>query len=288
MATIMLGSARIDENGKANSGKAGDQKQTSSTNDTIGEVSMQKFYKHSKGWNIFRAKNPEYAKKLAEAMTILCNNANVGYDQYNRLGVIKYGIETKVATEADCSSSVRACIIYATGKDVGNFTTYNEKTVLINSGLFDFVGEYSSQTKTPVYDGDILCTKTKGHTVIVVSGNPRTDTVVSTPVETINNNETCPYAVPTILVTSTTVAKQLKYASSKYQAKGNAVKWVQWYLRRAGEQYRQLIDNAGGVDGVCGNATAEAIGLFQKNNGLTADKVVGKYTRQKLITVYGK
>lgn len=170
---IMLGSARIDENGKATGGKVGDQKQKTASNDTVGEVSMQAFYKHSKGWRILRAKSVEHAQKLAEAMTILCNNPNVGYDQSNRLGVIKYGIKTKVATEADCSSSVRACIIYATGRDVGNFTTYNEKNVLVASGLFDYVGDYVSQAKTPVYDGDVLTTKTKGHTVIVVSGNPR-------------------------------------------------------------------------------------------------------------------
>lgn len=171
---IMLGSARIDENGKATGGNVGDQKQVSASNDTRGEVSMQAFYNHSKGWRILRAKNAEHARKLAEGMTILCNNPNVGYDQSNRLGVVKYGINTKVKTEGDCSSSVRACIIYATGRDVGNFTTYNEKNVLVASGLFDYVGDFVSQAKTPVYDGDVLTTKTKGHTVIVVSGNPRT------------------------------------------------------------------------------------------------------------------
>ena len=36
MATI-IGSARIDENGKISGGIAGDQKQTSSANDTVGE-----------------------------------------------------------------------------------------------------------------------------------------------------------------------------------------------------------------------------------------------------------
>ena len=32
-----------------------------------------------------------------------------------------------------------------------------------------------SQAKTPVFDGDVLVTKTKGHTVAVVSGNPRSE-----------------------------------------------------------------------------------------------------------------
>ena len=41
MATIMIGSARINERGKLSGGVAGDQKQVSSANDTKGEVSMQ-------------------------------------------------------------------------------------------------------------------------------------------------------------------------------------------------------------------------------------------------------
>lgn len=54
MATVYVGSARSDENGKAHSGKAGDQKSGR-------EVSTQAWYKHSKGWRVFRAKNPAHA-----------------------------------------------------------------------------------------------------------------------------------------------------------------------------------------------------------------------------------
>ncbi len=73
MATIMIGSARIDERGKLSGGSVGDQKQTSSTNDTKGEVSMQPFYVHSKGWYILRPKNAALAAKMAERMTAACN-----------------------------------------------------------------------------------------------------------------------------------------------------------------------------------------------------------------------
>ncbi len=44
MATVKLGSARIDENGHATGGKAGDQ--------TGKEVSTQNWYKHNKGWRV--------------------------------------------------------------------------------------------------------------------------------------------------------------------------------------------------------------------------------------------
>ena len=173
MATIYVGSARIDENGNSSGGSAGDQKQTSSTNDTKGEVSMQTMYTHSKGWYIIRAKKVTYANKIASAMKTACNNANIGYDQGNRLGIIKYGTDTTTKTECDCSSLVRQCVIEATGTDPGNFTTANEATKLAATGLFEDKIAYVSQSKTPVYNGDILVTKSKGHTVIVVSGNAR-------------------------------------------------------------------------------------------------------------------
>ncbi len=51
--SVMLGSARIDENGKASGGQAGDQ--------TGKEVSTQKWYLHTKGWRVLRATNPEAA-----------------------------------------------------------------------------------------------------------------------------------------------------------------------------------------------------------------------------------
>lgn len=179
MGTIYVGSARIDENGNASGGRAGDQKQTSAP-DYRGEVSQQQFYVHSKGWYILRPKSASVAEKLAKAMVTACNNSNLGYDQSGRNGVIKYGINTKTKTECDCSSLVRACIIDATGKDVGNFSTASEVESLEKSGLFEKKTKYVSQSKTPVYNGDVLVTCTKGHTVIVTNGNPRVTPVVLT------------------------------------------------------------------------------------------------------------
>ena len=131
MATIMIGSARINERGKLSGGVAGDQKQVSSANDTKGEVSMQPFYVHSKGWYILRPKDAVLAAKMAERMTAACNNKNIGYDQGNRLGVIIYGINTKTKTECDCSSLTRQVVKEASGKDPGNFTTANAVSLLI-------------------------------------------------------------------------------------------------------------------------------------------------------------
>ena len=62
---IILGSARSDENKNYSGGLPGDQRQTS-TPDMGGEVSMQPFYIHKKGWNVIRAKDAEIAQKYAQ------------------------------------------------------------------------------------------------------------------------------------------------------------------------------------------------------------------------------
>ena len=173
MATIMIGSARIDERGKSSGGAAGDQKQGSSSNDTKGEVSMQPFYVHRKGWYILRPKSATLAANMAERMIAACNNKNIGYDQGNRLGVILYGIDTKTKTECDCSSLCRQIVKEASGKDPGNFTTANAVAVLGATGLFMKKISYVSQAKTPIYNGDILVTKTKWHIAVVVAGHLR-------------------------------------------------------------------------------------------------------------------
>ena len=175
--TVIIGSARIDERGNASGGSVGDQKQTSKP-DYRGEVSLQNFYVHSKGWYVLHPKSDAHALKIAEKMLTACNNANLGYDQGNRTGVIKYGVASSVKTECDCSALVRACVKEATGKDPGNFTTANEASALEATGLF--IGRKKYTNGMTLYTGDVLVTCTKGHTVIVVKGASR----YSAPVDT--------------------------------------------------------------------------------------------------------
>lgn len=162
--SVVFGSARIDEHGKIKGGAAGDQ--------TGKEVSTQAYYTSAKGWVGLRAKDEKIATKLADAMRQACDNPHIGYDQNQRTGVItqlaKYGSlkAISVNTEADCSSLVRACVIQATGIDPGNFTTATEKAVLLATGLFEVV---RIEKAFNCFLGDILVTKTKGHTGIIVS-----------------------------------------------------------------------------------------------------------------------
>lgn len=166
--SIKVGSARIDENGKLTGGKAGDQ--------TGNEVSTQDYYMHSKGWYLLRPKDVAVANIIAKAMQSACDNDCIGYCQGHRTTVItqlqKYGSMAAISekTEADCSSLVRGCCIEA-GFDPGNFNTTNEASCLENTGKFE--KRVSVTASTTLYNGDVLVTKTKGHTVMVVSGNPR-------------------------------------------------------------------------------------------------------------------
>lgn len=169
---ILIGSARHDENGKYTGGSKGDQLQKSGKPDKQGECSMQNFYVHSKGWFILRPISKKLAYNLANAMETACNNKSIGYSQSCQRKTPD-DINSILPINVDCSKLVRDCIYNATHKDVGNFTTASEVAFLERSGLFEKHVAFRSLTLTPLYDGDVLVTKTKGHTVIVVSGAPR-------------------------------------------------------------------------------------------------------------------
>ena len=167
---VTVGSARIDERGNANWGKAGDQ--------TSREVATEPYYKHRLGWYLLRPKEAAVARKIGLAMVEACLNNNIGYDQSERYGIInclkKYGRIAKInePTEADCSSLVRACCIQA-GILVGDFNTSSEVAVLEKTGAFQKAVVVTNDTK--LCAGDVLVTMTKGHTVIVTEGYPRED-----------------------------------------------------------------------------------------------------------------
>lgn len=238
MATI-IGSARIDENGKVTGGKAGDQKQKS-VPDTKGEVSMQNFYVSSKGWYILRAKNPSVASSIALSMTIACNNPNIGYNQARRLDIIKAGTHAASPISCDCSSLVRQCVREAR-IEVGNFTTANEANVLVGTGQFE---KLTYTNGTPIYLGDILVTKTKGHTVVVTSGATRAESV--------------PIASPTV----------------KNGSRGSNAKLLQHNLNQCGYRLEE--------DGIFGKLSTQALKEWQAQNGLVVDGIYGAKSASKM------
>jgi GH24 family phage-related lysozyme (muramidase) len=228
---VLIGSARHDENGRYTGGTAGDQ--------TGKEVSIQEFYKHSKGWYVLRAKSAEVAAKLASAMQAACDNQNIGYDQGQRLDIIiqlhKYGSigGITVKTEADCSSLVRACCIEA-GFDPGNFTTSDEVAALARTGYFEPKASVASAAQ--LREGDILVTKTKGHTVIVV-------------------------------YTGSSMSRQTIRRGSK----GADVLYLQKRLVAKGYY-------VGEIDSDFGKQTENAVKAYQDEHGLVTDGIVGAKT----------
>ena len=165
--TVMVGSARIDERGRASGGKAGDQGK---------EVSTQPWYRHEKGWIVLRPKGREAGRKIAWDMQAACDNPHIGYDQSQRNTLYAeakpYGFDcSRVAVdcETDCSSLVRVCCCYA-GIIVGAFSTANEASVLTKTGQFIKLTDAKYTTK-PDYlrAGDVLVTATQGHTVVVLN-----------------------------------------------------------------------------------------------------------------------
>lgn len=170
MASVYVCGASIDENGKAHGGKAGNQ--------TGKELKKQKWYKHSKGWRVFRAKRAEVAEKIAACAEAAVANLHIGYDQYQRNTLYneakKYGFDVSKVTkdvECDCSALVRVCCAFAgiMGLPEG-FRTPNEPKNLLATGEFvELKGSKYTDQSLYLGRGDILCTATQGHTVVVVN-----------------------------------------------------------------------------------------------------------------------
>ena len=247
---VKIGSARIDENGKAHGGKAGDQ--------TGKEVSTQNWYLNSKGWRVYRAKNPAVAEKIAQCMERACANSAIGYDQYQRNTLYKeaekFGFDTaKVTTpvETDCSALVRVCCAFAgiVGLPEG-FRTGNMPTNLSKTGAFtELTGAKYQEQSTYLGRGDILVTKTSGHTVVVLSNGSKYEGTVQ-PKE---------YAIGDRIL--------------KYGCEGGDVKILQEALLKLGYDLGKW-----GCDGDFGDCTELALEEFQKDARVEVDGECGPQT----------
>ena len=251
---VKVGSARIDENGKIHGGRAGDQSGK--------EVSTQSWYKHKKGWRVLRCKNADKAEKIARAMQAACDNANIGYDQYQRLSLYNFAkrvdfdpTRIKTPCETDCSALVRVCLAYA-GITVKNFRTPNEASILLRSGEFIELKEsrYTDQSGY-LRRGDILVTRTQGHTVVVLSNGSKAET---------------------------TPAEETPRTILKRGMKGDDVRRLQQRLMELGYALPRY-----GADGEYGSETATAVKAFQRDRSLQVDGVAGEATLTALYAGQG-
>ena len=236
---IRIGHSSIDENGKAVGGNSGDQ--------TKKEVCIRNYYNGN--WNrLLRPKDSALAEKSALAMEQICNNDNVGYDQYQRNTLYDQALKVdfdlskiKVKCECDCSSSIHVAVI-AGGANISygsnGFTTRTMAGILLSSKEYEEL-----PLKTPLKRGDILVREGK-HTVMVLEGEVET---VDVAVEVLKKGN-----------------------------KSDSVRTLQILLNGYGY-------SCGDVDGSFGAKTLAAVQKFQKANKLTVDGVVGKKTWTVLL-----
>ena len=248
---VKIGSARIDERGRIHGGKAGNQ--------TGKELSIQNWYRHSKGWRVLRCTDTSKAEKIAAAMEAACRNRNIGYDQYERLTLYKLakavGFDPgKVIKpcETDCSALVRVCLAYA-GIMTDNFLTTDEAQKILATRYFVELkdGRYTDQS-AHLRRGDILVTRAKGHTAVVLSNGGKAD--------------------------ASEVELQLGDRLLKKGMSGSDVRELQLNMLKLGYVLPKY-----GADGGYGTETVEAVKSFQKKNGLEADGVYGSNTHKSLL-----
>lgn len=180
MSTVYIGHAVGDEHGNASGGEAGNQNGK--------ELRTQPWYLNQKGWIVLRPKDSDAAKKIADDMRIACKNSNIGYDQkqrntlYDAASKVDFDC-SKVTTpcECDCSSLVRVCLAYA-GIKVRDFNTASEVKRLIATGKFTELtdAKYTEQSDY-LMEGDILVTKVKGHTCVVLNDGDKAHDPEPTP-----------------------------------------------------------------------------------------------------------
>ena len=127
---------------------------------------------------MFRAKSPEVQAKLAACMAAAVANRHIGYDQHQRNTLYKaaepFGFDVSKVTadvETDCSALVRVCCAYAgiLGLPEGFRTTNEPKNLLATGAFTELVGERYTKQSAYLKRGDILCTATQGHTVVVLN-----------------------------------------------------------------------------------------------------------------------
>ena len=220
------------------------------------EVSTEKYYVHSKGWVVLRAKDPVVRERIAVAMERACDNNDIGYSQPTRLTLFEnvkpYGFDPACTTKpvnTDCSALVRVCVHYS-GIEVDNFITSNEVSKLMATGAFEkFTDDAHCKSSDHLLRGDILVTKTKGHTVVVLSNGDKAGNEVVSP------------------------AYKLGDRILRNGMDGEDVKELQTML--IGLDYDCGI---WGADGEFGDSTQQAVEQFQYAHGCAVDGEVGPET----------
>ena len=227
------------------------------------EISTENWYLHSKGWIVLRAIDPAQRELIAVAMERACANNDIGYSQSTRNtlydNVKSCGFDparTSKKVNTDCSALVRVCVNFA-GIKAGNFITSSEVHVLMATGAFlQFTDDAHCKSSARLLRGDLLVTRSKGHTVAVLSdGAKAAEEKQSMSVE---------YALGDRLLKNACV--------------GADVKQLQEALIRLGISCGDY-----GADGEFGDCTEMAVLAYQKQHALEIDGEYGPLTHASLM-----
>ena len=137
--------------------------------------------------------------------------------------------------------------------------------MLEKSGLFE--SRKSVGTFTKLYNGDVLVTKTKGHTVVVVSGRARK--------EGKKANKKYSGEFP-------------KLPSRGYYTIGDGYEINTTYtseIKKIQKFLNWVCDASLGIDGKYGKKTSDMVRKFQKQHGLEMDGKFGAKTLKKAKTI---
>lgn len=254
MATVKLGSARSSFGNTAPGDQCGGK-----------EVSTQDWYRHSKGWVVLRAKDPAVRERQAVAMERACANNDIGYSQATR-NTLYSNVKDKAFDPAlttkkvntDCSALVRVCMAYA-GIMVKDFITSTQVTRTMATGKYEKLTDSKYTTKSDyLLRGDILVTKTKGHTVIVLNNGAKAEEIAKDEV----------YSLGSRILKNGMEGADVKELQSALIALGyDCGKW--------------------GADGDFGDATELAVREFQQDHSCKVDGQAGSETIQALENMQG-
>lgn len=185
-SAVKLGQATNGEGGKLRGCKAGDQsgKEVSTSSWGYSKGSGSSYH-----WvYVFRAKDPEVAKKLAANMKAACANNHIGYDKnspdrctfYDEAKKVNWDIsKIKRNCETTCASAVSVCI-NAAGISVPRLW-YSEIVYkdIMKTGAFEcLTAKEFTASDAKLLPGDILCNP-KRHTAMVIESPNKFEFTVS-------------------------------------------------------------------------------------------------------------
>ena len=243
MNHVTIGHFVCDENGHSKGGKPGDQSGK--------EGRFQEWYNSGKGWeDVFRAKDKEIRKKIAENMIELVENPHVGYNQDARTTLdreakkVDYDFKKiDVDCDTDCSQATAECIIGAGIPISPDMYTGNEKQLIEKTGQFKtYDGKSYIDSPQKLKVGDILFKI--GHSAVVVK------------VQYI-------------------IDRYIRYQEGKPIMSGEDIEKIQKKLNKV---MKCNLD----IDGEYGPKTAAETVRFQAKKKLTPDGIIGPKTAEAL------